>query len=107
VKPTQDKETTMADPIETRPKTNWLWIAVIVLLAIVLIVVFLDPMGDTDPADVAATNETVPTDSFVAEPAGPAVPVDLPEATLAAPTETPEAGLPATPAPGPAATPTP
>lgn len=77
----------MADPVPDRTRTAWLWILVIAVLAIVLVVWLFKPAPDAE--DVAATATFAPSDGFTVAPADTGVPVDLPEATLAAPIGSP------------------
>lgn len=38
----------MADPVEPRPRGNWLWLVVIALLAVLLLVWMFSPSGDRE-----------------------------------------------------------
>lgn len=72
----------MTDPVpDSRPPTRWLWVVLIVLLAVALVIVFLNPTGDAEEdaaADVAAENGDG-SRLIATEPNPDAVPVDLPD----------------------------
>ncbi len=39
----------MSDPVaDTKPKTRWMWVGVIVLLAVAAVIMFINPDGDED-----------------------------------------------------------
>lgn len=70
----------MAEPPggETSTSSKWLWMSVIVLLFLVLLFWFLDPLGNADNAQPAST----PVSGWTAAPEGRGVEVNLPESRL-------------------------
>lgn len=44
----------MSDPVpDTQPKTRWIWVVLIVLLAIGAVAIYLNANGDTDTVELA------------------------------------------------------
>ena len=81
----------MADPASSRRKTRWLWPTVIALLALVLVLVLLSPLGgreDTEPEGIGVVGEGLPGEG---EPAatGPAAPTVDTQPTEAIPVPVP------------------
>lgn len=66
----------------SRSIREWLWIAILLILLATTFAWFIDPMGKTGTTDERAPVHGL---QWMAEPAGPAVQVRLPEAPLATP----------------------